>query len=117
MTDDTIFAKIISRELPADIVYEDDLVIAFRDIAPQAPVHVLVCPKKPIPTADDVTAEDETVMGRVMRVAADIARAEGISEAGYRLIMNCRDDGGQEVYHLHLHVLGGRPLGRMLADA
>ena len=115
MPEETIFAKIIRREVPADIVYEDDQVIAFRDIAPQAPVHVLVCPKKPIPTADDIAEADEAMMGRVMRVAAEIARDEGISEDGYRLIMNCRSHGGQEVYHLHLHLLGGEPLGRMLA--
>ncbi|MFQ5426017.1 MAG: HIT domain-containing protein [Gaiellales bacterium] len=115
MTEETVFARIIRRDLPADIVYEDDLVVAFRDVAPQAPVHVLVCPKKAIPTADDITAQDEAVMGRVMRVAADIAREEGISQDGYRLILNCRSYAGQEVYHLHLHVLGGRPLGRMLA--
>ena len=116
MAEDTIFGKIIRRELPADILYEDELVIAFRDINPQAPIHVLVCPKKPIPTADDVGEEDEASMGRVLRVATQIARDEGISDDGYRLIVNCREHGGQEVYHLHLHLLGGRPLGRMLGS-
>ena len=114
MAEDTIFGKIIRRELPADIVYEDELVIAFRDISPQAPTHVLVCPKKPIPTADDIGEEDEAAVGRALRIAAQVARDEGISGEGYRLIINCREHGGQEVYHLHVHVLGGRPLGRML---
>ena len=116
MAEDTIFGKIIRRELPADILYEDELVIAFRDINPQAPIHVLVCPKKPIPTADDVGEDDEASMGRVLRVATQIARDEGVSDDGYRLIVNCREHGGQEVYHLHLHLLGGRPLGRMLGS-
>ena len=117
MSEDTIFGKFIRRELPADIVYEDELVFAFRDINPRAPTHVLVCPKKPIPTADDIGEEDEAVMGRVLRIAAQIARDEGISDDGYRLIVNCREHGGQEVYHLHVHVLGGRPLGRMLGPS
>ena len=115
MAEDTIFSRIIRGEIPSDTVYQDDLVTAFRDINPQAPTHVLVVPNRVIATADDVTAEDEAVLGRMMRVAAEIARAEGIAEDGYRMIVNCRDHGGQEVYHLHLHLLGGRPLGPMLA--
>ncbi len=111
----TIFSKIIAREIPADIVYEDDLVLAFRDIAPQAPTHVLIVPKKEIATADDVAPEDEAALGRLFLAAAKIARAEGIADAGYRLIVNCREHGGQEVYHLHMHILGGRALGSMLA--
>jgi histidine triad (HIT) family protein len=110
----TLFSRIIDREIPADIVYEDDRVTAFRDINPQAPTHVLIIPKKVIPTVSDITADDESLVGHLLTVAARIAKDEGISEDGYRLIMNCRDHGGQEVYHLHLHLLGGRPLGPML---
>jgi histidine triad (HIT) family protein len=115
MSEDTIFARIVRGEIPADIVYQDDLVTAFRDIAPQAPTHVLVVPNRISPTAADIGADDEAVVGRMVRVAAQIAAAEGIAEDGYRLMINCRDHGGQEVYHLHLHLLGGRPLGPMLA--
>jgi histidine triad (HIT) family protein len=115
MSDDTLFSKIVRGEIPADIVHQDDLVTAFRDIAPQAPTHVLVVPNRVIPTAADVGADDEALLGRMIRVASEIAAAEGIAEDGYRLIMNCRDHGGQEVYHLHLHLLGGRPLGPMLS--
>ena len=115
MSEDTIFARIVRGEIPADIVYQDDLITAFRDIAPQAPTHVLVVPNRIIPTAADIGADDEAVVGRMVRVAAQIAAAEGIAEDGYRLMINCRDHGGQEVYHLHLHLLGGRPLGPMLA--
>jgi len=111
----TIFSKIIAREIPADIVYEDDLVLAFRDIAPQAPVHVLIIPKKEIATVNDISIADEAALGRLFTVAAKIASDEGIAESGYRLIVNCNEDGGQEVFHLHMHILGGRRLGPMLA--
>ncbi len=111
----TIFSKIIAKKIPADVVYEDELVLAFRDIAPQAPVHILIIPKKEIPTANDVKAADEAVLGRLFTVAARIARDEGIARNGYRLIVNCNEDGGQEVFHLHMHILGGRSLGPMLA--
>ena len=114
MTDDTLFMKIVRGEIPADVVHQDELVTAFRDIAPQAPTHVLIVPNRVIPTAADVGPDDEAVVGRMVRVAAEIAEAEGIAADGYRLIMNCRDHGGQEVYHLQLHLLGGRPLGPML---
>ncbi|MBK7780656.1 MAG: HIT domain-containing protein [Anaerolineae bacterium] len=110
----SIFQRIARRELPADILYQDDWVTAFRDIRPAAPVHVLIVPNQLIVTAADVLPEHEAVLGRMLRVAADIARAEGIAESGYRLIVNCKADGGQEVPHLHLHLLGGRPLGPML---
>lgn len=113
--DDNIFAKIVSGEFPADVVYQDDMVTAFRDIAPQAPTHVLVVPNKAIPTAADATDDDEALLGRMVRTAAKIAEAEGIAEDGYRLLINCRSHGGQEVPHLHLHLLGGHPLGPMLA--
>jgi len=114
MSEDTIFSRIIRGEIPADIVYKDDLVTAFRDINPQAPTHILVIPNKPIPTADDIAEADEPLIGHMFTTAAKIAREQGIAEDGYRLIINCREHGGQEVYHLHLHLLGGRKLGRML---
>ncbi len=116
MAEETIFSKIIRKEIPADIVYQDDLVTAFRDISPRAPTHILLIPNNLIPTVDDVTSEDEQVLGRLFTAASKIARAEGIADDGYRLIVNCRQHGGQEVYHLHMHLLGGRPLGRMVAD-
>ncbi len=111
----TIFSKIIAKEIPADIVYEDELVLAFRDIAPQAPVHILIIPKKEFPTANDVKVADEATLGRLFTAAAKIARDEGIADDGYRLIVNCNEHGGQEVFHLHMHLLGGRNLGPMLA--
>lgn len=110
----TLFEKIISGELPSDKVYEDERVVAFRDINPKAPTHILIVPRKVIPTADDIQADDEALVGHLFVVARDLARQEGIAEDGYRLIMNCRDHGGQEVYHLHLHLLGGKPLGKMV---
>ena len=111
---ETIFSKIIRREIPADILYQDDLVTAFRDIHPQAPTHVLIVPNKLIPTVNDVTPEDELMLGRLFTVARKIAEQEGIAENGYRLLVNCNRDGGQEVYHLHMHILGGRRLGPMV---
>lgn len=111
----SIFTRIINRELPSTIVYEDDVVIAFKDINPSAPVHILIVPKKEIPSVNDVTVEDEAVMGRLFVVAKQIAQEQGIAESGYRLIMNTGYDGGQEVTHVHLHLLGGRRLGPMLA--
>lgn len=110
----TIFKKIIDKEIPADIVYEDDLVLAFRDIAPLAPTHILIIPKKEIATVNDVTAKDEQVLGRLMLVAAKIAKEQSIDESGYRLIINVNEHGGQEVFHLHMHLVGGRSLGAML---
>lgn len=105
---DTIFSKIIRREIPADIVYEDDAVLAFRDLNPQAPVHVLFIPKKPIATLDDAKPEDAALLGHLLLTIADYARREGFAEQGYRVVNNCREYGGQTVYHLHLHVLAGR---------
>lgn len=110
----TLFEKIIAGDIPADIVYRDDLVTAFRDIDPAASTHILIVPNKPIPTVNDLTTEDETVAGRMMLVAARLAAAEGIAEDGYRLIVNCNRHGGQEVFHLHMHLIGGRPLGPMI---
>ncbi len=115
MAEETIFAKIIRGDVEADIVYQDDLVTAFRDISPQAPVHILIVTNRAIPTVNDVTPDDEAALGRLFTVAAKLAQDEGIAESGYRLMVNCNRDGGQEVYHLHMHLLGGRPLGPMLA--
>lgn len=111
----TLFEKIIAGELPATIVYRDERVIAFRDIRPAAPTHILIVPNKPIPTVNDVTEAEESLLGHFFTVARDLARKEGIADNGYRLIVNCNKHGGQEVYHLHMHLLGGRPLGPMLA--
>lgn len=110
----TLFAKIISGEIPGDIVYQDDEVTAFRDINPQAPTHILIVPNKVIPTVNDLTEDDQMVAGKLLLVAKKLAAAEGIAENGYRLIINCNAHGGQEVFHLHLHLIGGRPLGPML---
>jgi histidine triad (HIT) family protein len=112
----TLFEKIVAGEIPADIVYQDDEVTAFRDIAPAAPVHILIIPNQPIPTAADIEPEHAPLIGKLFVVARQIAEQEGIAEDGYRLLMNCRDHGGQEVYHIHLHLLGGRPLGPMLSQ-
>lgn len=111
----TIFSKIIDGEIDADIVYQDDRVTAFRDIHPQAPTHILIVPNREIPTVNDLTDEDESVAGHMLVVAGELAEEEGIAADGYRLIVNCNRHGGQEVPHLHLHLLGGRPLGPMLA--
>ncbi len=111
---ETIFAKIIRKEIPADIVYQDELVTAFRDINAQAPSHILIVPNKAIATAADVTHEDELALGRLFTVARKLAEAEGL-EKGYRLIVNCKEHGHQEVFHLHMHLLGGRALGPMLS--
>ena len=110
MAAETIFSKIIRKEIPANIVYQDDLVTAFRDIAPQAKTHILIIPNKLIPTVNDVTEQDEVTLGRLFTVAAQ----EGIAQDGYRLIVNCNKHGGQEVFHLHMHLVGGEPLGKML---
>jgi histidine triad (HIT) family protein len=110
----TLFERIVARELPADIVHQDGRVTAFRDIQPRAPVHILIVPNKAIATANDITDPDEALIGHLFTVARDLARREGIAEDGYRLIINCNAHGGQEVYHLHLHLVGGAPLGPML---
>ena len=106
----TIFGKIINKEIPAEIIYEDDDVLAFNDISAQAPIHFLVIPKKHIPTINDATPEDAVLLGKLMLTAQQIAKEQGFSEDGYRLVMNCNEDGGQTVYHIHLHVLAGRSL-------
>ncbi|NMH60406.1 histidine triad nucleotide-binding protein [Alteromonas ponticola] len=108
---ETIFTKIINREIPADILYEDDLCLAFKDVNPQAPIHFLVIPKKAIATINDITEEDREVVGHLSLVAAKIADDLGVAEEGYRTVMNCNEFGGQSVYHIHLHVLGGKLMG------
>ena len=108
---DTIFHKIIRREIPADIVFEDEHLIAFRDIAPQAPVHVLFVPKVDFVTLDDVPDESAIVVGRLATAAARYARQQGFADDGYRIVMNCNGDGGQTVFQIHLHLLAGAPLG------
>lgn len=106
----TLFEKLIAREIPADVVYEDDTVFAFRDIKPQAPVHVLIVPKKPIPRIAEATSADHAVLGHLMLKAAEVARKLGLEPSGYRLVFNNGRDGGEAVPHLHCHILGGRPM-------
>ncbi len=107
---ETIFGKIANAEVEADLVYEDDEVVAFRDLNPQAPVHVLVIPRKPIPTLNEAKSDDAELLGRLLLTAAKVAEQEGIAEQGYRTVINCNAGGGQTVYHLHVHLIGGRPL-------
>lgn len=115
MAEETIFSKIIRQEIPTPLLYQDELVSAFRDISPRANSHILIIPNKLIPTINDVSEDDELILGRMITVASKLAKAEGIDENGYRLIINCNQHGGQEVYHIHMHLLGGQPLGPMLA--
>lgn len=112
----TIFQKIINKEIPAEIIYQDELVTAFVDIAPKAPVHILIVPNKAIATLNDATKNDELVLGRMMLTAKQIAHNLGIAKDGYRVIMNCNEHGGQEVFHIHLHLLGGKKLGSLLGE-
>ncbi len=114
MTEDTLFSKIVKKEIPSDMLYQDDLVTAFRDINPATPTHVLIVPNNVIATVDDVVAADEAALGRMFTVAKKIARDEGIAEDGYRLIINCKKHGLQEVFHVHMHLLGGKQLGPMV---
>ena len=109
-----VFCKIVKREIPAKVVYEDDRVMAFHDINPQAPVHILVIPKEHIPTLNDLTEEHKELIGHIFTVIKQIAQEMGIAESGYRVLINCNRDGGQEIYHLHFHLLGGAPLGPMV---
>ncbi len=109
---DTIFHKIIRREIPADIVFEDEHVIAFRDIAPQAPVHVLFVPKVTVATLNELRADQVDIVGRLAIAAANYAKAQGFAEDGYRIVMNCNENGGQTVFQIHLHLLAGAALGR-----
>lgn len=107
---DCIFCKIIARKIPARVVYEDELSLAFEDINPQAPVHTLVIPKKHIPTLLDLKEDDGALIAHLLNVAKNIARDKGIAERGFRIVTNCNPESGQTVYHIHLHVLGGRPM-------
>ena len=106
----TIFTKIINKEIPADILFENENVLAFRDINPQAPIHFLVIPKKEISTLNDLEETDKDIVGELFIVAKNLAKEEGIADSGYRTVFNCNKDGAQTVYHIHLHVLGGRQL-------
>lgn len=106
----TIFTKIINKEIPADIVYENDYVLAFKDINPLAPVHILVIPKKEIATLNDITPEDKNLIGEIFLAIQKITKDLGIDKDGYRVVANCNENGGQEVFHLHYHILGGRKL-------
>ncbi len=108
-TTDTLFSKIIRREIPADIVYEDNLALAFKDVHPQAPVHILVIPKQPIAKLADAESKDHALMGHLLLTAKRVAEQAGLKD-GYRIVINNGPDAGQTVYHLHLHILGGRPM-------
>ena len=106
----SIFTKIIERNIPAAIVYEDDECIAFKDIDPKAPVHILLVPKREIPSLSEVTEEDKSLLGHLLIKASEIAKDHGVSDSGYRIVINTNKEGGQEVYHVHLHILGGRQM-------
>lgn len=108
---ETLFDKIIRREIPADIVFEDDQCLAFNDINPQAPVHVLIIPKKPIATINDIEENDEALVGHLFVVAKKLAAEKGFAEDGYRVVMNCNESAGQTVFHIHLHLLAGKRMG------
>ena len=114
MRKDDLFEKIVAGEIPSDMLYQDEHVSAFRDVNPQAPVHVLIVPNRNIPTVNAAQADDAELLGRLFLTAKQLATELGIADNGYRLIVNCNEDGGQEVFHLHMHLLGGKRLGRML---
>ena len=113
MNESTIFKQIIDGEIPASIVYEDDQCLAFHDVAPQAPIHILVIPKKEIPSIDQIKSEDKELIGHLFLVIQTIAREQGLAEDGYRVICNCGENGGQTVFHLHYHLMGGCNLQRL----
>jgi len=113
---DCIFCKIIKKEIPSSIVYEDSQILAFRDINPVAPVHILVIPKKHISSLIDLKEDDELIIGKIYTVINKIAEQEDIDKKGFRVIVNCGEDGGQEVKHLHFHILGGKKLGTKICD-
>ncbi|MFC1548523.1 histidine triad nucleotide-binding protein [Candidatus Omnitrophota bacterium] len=108
MQEDCLFCKIINKEIPADIVYEDDDMLAFKDINPQAPVHVLFIPKKHVATLNDMSDEDAGLVGKIMSKARDIAVENDVAKSGYRVVLNCNANAGQEVFHVHVHLMGGR---------
>lgn len=112
MSADCLFCKIVAKELEADIVYEDEQVVAFKDINPAAPVHILIVPRKHIPTLCDLEKSDAELIGHLHLVAVELARAFKLANTGFRVVINCGADGGQVVFHLHLHLLGGRPLSQ-----
>lgn len=107
---DCLFCKIVAREIPATIIHEDEQVIAFRDVNPQAPTHALIIPRRHIATLNDLQGSDSVLIGHMLFTATQIARTEGIEDSGYRVVMNCNEDGGQTVFHIHLHLLGGRAM-------
>jgi histidine triad (HIT) family protein len=107
---DSIFTKIINREIPASIIFEDEDLIAFNDVNPQAPIHILIVPKKPIPTLNDALDSDSNLLGKIVITAKKIAKENGIDQDGYRLVFNCNEGAGQTVFHIHCHLLGGRKL-------
>jgi len=111
---DCIFCKIATKETQATIVYENPEILAFEDIHPQAPVHTLIVPRRHIPTSNDLAPEDAALAGKLLLCAREVAKKKGIDQNGYRIVVNCNSEGGQMVYHLHLHLLGGRPLGGKL---
>ena len=113
MSKDCLFCKIVAGELSADVVFEDDDLLAFRDISPQSPTHVLVIPKRHIPTLNDLQDDDAELVGKLVLRARHLAREQGVADAGYRLVSNCNQAAGQTVYHLHLHLMGGRQLGAL----
>lgn len=113
---DCIFCKIINKEIPSNIVYEDDEILAFRDINPVAPVHILVIPKKHISSLIELKEDDELIIGKIYTVINKISKQEEIGEKGFRVIVNCGEDGGQEVQHLHFHIIGGKKLGTKICD-
>lgn len=110
MSDSCLFCRIIHGEIPSELIYEDDRVIAFNDINPQAPNHFLIVPKKHIATLNDLSSEEIPLIGHMLLISAELAKKEGFSEAGYRTVFNCNAQAGQTIFHLHLHVLGGRAL-------
>lgn len=110
MPNETLFTKIITGQIPANFVYRDEQIVAIRDISPQAPTHILIIPVKPLPSIAEAAPEDETLLGRLLMVAKQLAEQEGLAEGGYRLVVNTRTNGGQTVPHLHIHLLGGRAL-------
>jgi len=107
---DCLFCKIVQKEIPCDIVYENERLLAFRDISPQAPTHILIIPKKHIATTNDISKDDTTLIGEIVHRSSKLAWEEGIADSGYRTVFNCKEDGGQAVYHIHLHLLGGRQM-------
>jgi histidine triad (HIT) family protein len=111
MSSECLFCKIVAGEIPADLVYESETAVAFRDINAQAPTHVLIIPRKHISTINDIEQEDQAIVGSLYTAAKSIAASEGIADAGYRAVMNCNESAGQSVFHIHLHVLGGKPMG------